>query len=322
MPAAAAPPSCKSIAKGKLDVELPANQRSSRMVRLTAGDTLSFLVSGSGDTLVTLVSGPDAPQKVVGPDTGRMADFSAKSTETYVFAIEAGTQGQAAVSVNCTRAGSAASSATTAPEMGFAVASIDAKGDGLASALSVGFAEMANMANGPAAPINLWIGEAQAAVFYDTAEEHPEDGGAIALSLGANAEVRPTDLPDIFARLGRCEEERVGESEVEVAMAQSAILADFSFEATPIETASIKPRDGAKPAKGNVEQPPVTTATAETWVTAIDNSNGTNADVATTVAVSRPAAMSSELPPPMALGGALPIDNVHSGTPAADAPTQ
>lgn len=315
--ASAGTPGCKSIAKGKLDVELPANQRSSRMVRLSAGDNLSFLISGSGDTKVTLVSGSGAPRPIVTPESGRMASFSAPASEAYVFAIEAGPDSQASVAVNCTRADSASAAAEPEP-----ITIEDSPSR--ASAFSIGFAEIAASKLSDE-PLGRWIGKETASAFCDTASDDIYAGG-IALSLGANAEIGPDDLPEVLERLTRSEDDAVGLSDVQVAMAQQAILADFKFEPIPLamvankapKPAAQKPSDAYSPAA----EAQHAAASAETWVAAVHDRRVDDSEVEATVSVSRPAALASAdfPPPPMALGAALPFDEVQ--TSAADMPTQ
>lgn len=294
----AAPPSCKSIAKGLLDAEVPAGQRSSRMVRLDAGDTVNFLLSGAQSSVV-LVAGDGAPRVLVSADGERMATFAAPTSETYVFAVEAGDAAATTVGVNCTRA----TGATASDTLELPVASLATTGSATArhSAFSLGFAEMVANSKDQSA-ITRWAGNRAAALPFDTSAEFG-DAGAVSLALETSTEIGPDEIGEVLDRVARVSTEDEGLSEVQVAMADTAIPAndvDFEFHSDArVSTASAA-------GKGKRSSAAVVAA-ADTWVTQLNDAyDGGSSETS----VSRPAAVASSklLPPPMALGAPLPFD--------------
>jgi hypothetical protein len=321
----AGPPGCKSITKGTLDVELSAGQRSSRMVRLAKGDTISFSVQGTGAT-VTLVSGAQAAQVL--PAVGGMATYDAPSTATYVFSIEAGRDTKTAVAANCTRPGG--DNATLAPghakqavELEITQFETDLSGT-RGAAFSLGLSEFAAAADAARAPVDRWGGAGT--VFVSTSDDDPEGASAFTLSLYANAEIGPDDLGTVLDRMQRvASAEVVGESEVQAAMASTAVGPDLSFDAAPLQrvaqsvrgsTSARRTHDGQAPegqAPDGMAQPPA--APQELWVTQLHESRSPDSAVTETAVVRRDVVAGTPLPAPMSLGAVLPAD-AEADTPA------
>lgn len=306
----AGPPSCKSIIKGMLDVELPAGQRSSRMVRLNAGDSVSFLVSGATDTTVRLVSGSGAPQVILTRETGAMATFTAPVAETYVFAIEAGQEGMTSVNVNCAKAGGerGREAATELPLVTIDSAA-DADKTDRRSSFSVGFAELVALSKENRTPIDRWIADGGRSLFVDTEDAEGGNAGEVTVSLVANAEIGPDDILNVLDRVAQCSSADGGMSDVEVAIAETAILPeDLTFETSPAPaTTNRKKARNMGTDVAALAAPP-----SETWVTFLHPQHvGDEAEGDTAVSVSRPAAIAASdfPPPPMALGAALPFES-------------
>lgn len=300
MPALAGPPGCKAIMKGTLDVSLPAGQRSSRMVRLNAGETINFSVhAGASSASVTLVSGGDAPKTLL--ERSGMTTYAAPASATYVFAIEAGADSSASVSANCSRPDrDTAGSAIKVKEV--EVAQIVADMDGTrGSAFSVGLSEFAAAAEAARAPVDRWADAAdRAAVAIDTAAGH-EDVSAATLSLSASAEVSPGDLAAVFARMDRVAPTDAPEDrDVNAALASALVGNDLTFEPQPATAA----RHNARRA---VAKAAPTVAPEELWVTQLHEDRTVDSAVTETAVLRRDTvAGAAGLPPPMALGGLVP----------------
>lgn len=306
MPVLAGPPGCKAITKGTLDVSLPAGQRSSRMVRLNAGETISFSVhAGASQTSITLVSGGDAPHKLAG--SGGMTTYAAPASGTYVFAIEAASDNATSVSANCSRpAGDTESAGIKVKEV--QVAQIVSDMDGTrGSAFSMGLSEFAAAAEAARAPVDRWADAAdRSAIAVDTAAGH-EDVSATTLSLSANAEVGPDDLASVLARMDRvAPTESPEEREANTALASALVGTDLTFE----------PQRGpvARSSTSHVVARAVP-APEELWVTQLHEDRTADSAVTETAVLRRDTvAGEASLPPPMALGALVP--GVGSGGPA------
>lgn len=319
----AAPPSCKSITKGNLDVQLPAGQRSSRMVRLNEGDTVNFLIdnTASGAT-VTLVSGAGAPQTLTTANTVGMASFCAPATATYVFAIEAGRETRTAVTANCVRAGEeAAIDVTARPELELAQMETDAEGIMRRSAFSLSLSEIASTAKAAASPLNQWSEDAVTApAAVDTAESDADAIGAAALSFSANSEIGPDELGTVLARIDRATAvaEAPADKDTQTAMTWSAILSPSLSFAPPRET---RVAHAKRPARDDAYVVGTATPPAqEWWVTHLQDDRQRATDTETAVARTDTVAYNPFPVPPMALGAFVPAsDGLASATSFAPA---
>ncbi len=307
--AGASPPSCKSITKGNLDVQLPAGQRSSRMVRLAEGDTVNFLIdNGASGATVTLVSGAGAPQTLLAPNAGGMATFCAPATATYVFAIEAGRDNHTAVSANCTRAGDVATfDATARPELSLAQLETDEEGLTRRSAFSLSLSEIAASAKVAASPFTHWSEDAEATpTSVDTSDGDADTISAAALSFSANSEIGPDDLPIVLTRIERtaAQGEAPVDVEAQTAMTWSAILTPGLSFAPPRETRVVAKRTTRKDAQIASETP----AAQDWWVTHLHDNRQSTETAATETAVARTDTVAyNPFPiPPMALGAFIP----------------
>lgn len=312
--APAAPPSCKSITKGTLDVELPAGQRSSRMVRLSQGEIVNFSVHGgaSGAT-VTLVSGNGSPQVLLSPGSSGIASFQAPETATYVFAIEAGRDDLATVSANCSKRSPAEDNAT-ARTSEITVAQIEADTEGLArrSAFSLGLSEFAASARAAESPVNRWADAATEAPALDTSGTQDDAVSSAVLTIAANADVGADDLDTVMARV-----DRVGpaatDGETQVAMTWSAILTpQLSFD-VPTDAKVADARRTAR--KGAPEAPKLQEIASATpaegwWVTHLEDNRGAEPVVTETAVLRRDTVAGAALPPPMALGAFVPTEGI------------
>lgn len=303
----AAPPGCKSITKGSLDVELPAGQRSSRMVRLRTGETVKFsLHGGASGATVMLVSGEGAPKALLTAGSGGLASFCAPADATYVFAIEAGRDDLTSVAANCLGSEQTATAPGAAPQTEIELAQIEADPEGLTrrSAFSLGLSEFASSARAADGPLSQWADPADAAMV-DTEAADADERGATVLSFSTNAEVRPDDLSDVLARMTRVSANQApAEVEAQTAMSTSAILdPGLSFAALPqaksVQASAAGKRDAAKTA------PAVELASDDWWITHVRSTQDT--DTTETAVLRRDAsAASGSFPPPMALGAFLP----------------
>lgn len=312
--ALANPPGCKSIAKGLLDVELPAGQRSSRMVRLAEGESVNFSIHSSAPgTTVTLVSGPGAPQPLNPAHAGSMINFSAPSAATYVFAIEAGRDGLAAVSASCVRQGETNAEASPAKELEVAQIEADAEGLTRRSAFSVGLSEFAATAKAATSPISQWCdaGEPDATAI-DTATSTDDQVGAAMLSLSANAKVGAEGLSDVLSRMARVEtSDTASDKETQAAMTWTAILApDLSFEPPRTRTADTGGKHVGRAGRHEVASAQPAAVSEDWWVTHLKDSRDADQTVATeTAVVRRDVVASTAFPsPPMALGAFIPTE--------------
>jgi hypothetical protein len=315
----AAPPSCKSITKGTLDVELPAGQRSSRMVRLAEGETVNFSIhSGASGATVTLVSGTGAPQTLMAANSGGMASYCAPATATYVFVIEAGRDNLTSVSANCTLAGATGQpeSATARTEVDLVQIETDAEGLSRRSAFSLGLSEFAASTKTADTPIHQWTGDnAILTSTVDTAGTDDDAASSAALSFSANAEIGPDDLAGVLARMERVSgADGAVDTETQTAMAWSAILAPgLSFAPAPQQTASAAKRFGRKATQ--VASMDATPAVEEWWVTHLQDNREAEAPATETAVLRRDAVASNTFStPPMALGGFIPPADVLPAT--------
>lgn len=307
----AGPPGCKGITKGSLDVALPAGQRSSRMVRLNAGETINFSVHGGAS--VSLVSGGDAPHKLSA--SNGMTSYVSPSTATYVFAIEAGSDSMTSVSANCSQPVVTASAdpapagtASTPPAKEVEVAQFTTDMDGTrGSAFSLGLSEFAAAAEASRAPVDKWADAADTtAAAIDTAEG-VEAASAATLSLSANAEVGPDDVASVLDRMQRVAPSATpAEHEAYLAMASAEVDADMTFEAAAAALSRPSARVVAKVERQEASP-------EELWVTHVHEDRTPESAVTETAVLRRDTvAAASTLPPPMALGGLV------QGEPAAD----
>lgn len=313
----ASPPSCKSITKGTLDVELPAGQRSSRMVRLAKGETVNFSIhSGASGATVTLVSGGGAPQTLMAPNSGGMSSFCAPADATYVFVIEAGRDNLTSVSANCTAAGKAATE-SAASRVDPAQIDTDTEGLSRRSAFSLGLSEIAASTKAANSPINQWCEGVTLASAVDTASGDDEAAGAAASSFSANSEIGPDDLAGVLARMQRTAEVN-GDTETQAPTTWSAMLAPgFSFAPQMIAaTRRAAPKSTQVAANDN------NVAMVEGWwITHLQDNRDetTNAAATETAMTRRDTVASNAFPtPPMALGAFIPADDTETAlTPAA-----
>lgn len=311
--AAAAPPSCKSITKGTLDVELPAGQRSSRMVRLSQGEIVNFSVhSGASEATVTLVSGAGSPQVVLAPGAKSIASFQAPENATYVFAIEAGRDNLATVSANCSKANPA--DEVVAARTDITVAQLEADAEGLArrSAFSLGLSEFAATARAAESPVNRWADASTEAPALDTAGTQDDVVSSTLLSFAANADVGAEDLDTVMARV-----DRVGpaatDGETQVAMTWSAILTpQLSFD-VPNDAKGSGAKRVAR--KGVAEAPKLQEIASATpaegwWVTHLEDNRGSEPVVTETAVLRRDMVAGTAFPAPMALGAFVPTEGL------------
>lgn len=313
--AQANPPSCKSITKGSLDVELPAGQRSSRMVRLTQGETVNFSIhSGASGATVTLVSG-GTPQTLHAPNAGGIAKFCAPATATYVFVIEAGRDNLTSVSALCSPAGGTASADEPGgQEMTLAQIETDAEGLSRRSAFSLGLSEFAAESRAASSPLNQWVGaNAAQEASIETDGSNDDAAGAAVLSFSANSEIGPDDLDGVLQRMHRvASADGAADKESQTAMTWSAILAPgLSFAPAPVATASASKR----PERKSVQVATVADAApsaGDWWVTHLqDNREAAEAPTTETAVLRRDAVASNVFQtPPMALGGFIPSSDV------------
>lgn len=318
MTASAAPPSCKSITKGSLDVELPAGQRSSRMVRLSQGDAVNFSIhSGASGATVTLVSGSGAPRVIVPPGSNGMARFEAPETETFVFAIEAGRDHVTSVSANCTKPGNFAEVAAARTDVTVAQIETDSEGLSRRSAFSLGLSEFAASARAAESPVNRWADAAAAAgPAIDTAGSNEDLISAAALSIASNADVNAEDLETITARIERAGPAAV-DGETQAAMTWAAILApELSFDTTtPATKVAEMKRPAAKAARdAGTQQVMASAADAQPidgwWVTHLEDDRGAENVVTETAVLRRDTVAGASFPPPMALGAFVPVEGI------------
>lgn len=317
---AGGPPSCKSISKGSLDVELPAGQRSSRMVKLRAGDIVNFSVHGgaSGAT-VNLVSGYGAPKALLEPGTSGITSFTAPVAETYVFAIEAGSGSLTSVSVNCTGAGQ-----SVGQSAGLS-GTVDAEGDSRRSSFSAGFAEIAATTTpGTRAPLSDWCDGDGATVAIDASS--PDGDGANDATLDLHTRIASNGVVEILERIERVEPHQtsgIGTGAAAALLWSAALSPDLTFETAPqpavVTTTRTRPTSDAR-----VASAPATTATLAAlepavegwWLTYLDDkSEGSGSEASPAPPASRNAIAASSFPPPMALGARLPADDAPAATP-------
>lgn len=309
--AQAEPPSCKSITKGTLDVELPAGQRSSRMVRLAEGETVNFSIhSGASGATVTLVSGGSAPQTLLAANSGGMATYCAPATATYVFVIEAGRDSLTSVSANCTAAGRVSAANTDArPEMVLAQIETDTDTEGLSrrSAFSLGLSEFAEATKAAKSPINQWIGDgAILASAIDTADGDDDAAGAAALSFSANSEIGPDDLPGVLDRMQRLASAAASaDAESQTAMTWAAILAPGLSFAPAAQPAAVAKRAVPRNTEVAVNDDAMP-AIEGWWVTHLQDNRESQATTETAVTRRDMIASNTFPTPPMALGAFIP----------------
>lgn len=323
--ALAAPPSCKSITKGTLDVELPAGQRSSRMVRLSQGETVNFSVhSGASGATVTLVSGAGSPLVVLAPGANSIASFEAPEAATYVFAIEASRESMASVSANCAKQGNAVTAEGSSPERTeITVAQMEADTEGLArrSAFSLGLSEFAASALAAESPVDRWADAETAAPAVDTAGSQDDAVSAATLQFASNSDVGADDLDTVQERMGRLGSPANTDDETRTAMTWSAILTpELSFEPARTTTVADAARASRKGSASDAAKLQVAAAAAPAegwWVTHLEDSRDNDHVVTETAVLRRDTIAGAALPPPMALGAFVPTEGIAAPSPPA-----
>ena len=324
-------PGCKAIAGGTLDVELPAGQRSTRMVQLSAGAKIKFECGGGAQgATVTLVSGQGAPRTILTAGKGPAeASFTAPDTTAYVFAIEAGGKAASSVKADCANSASANAPepADAAPELKVAQLEGDANGLSRRSAISVGLSEFAASARAGDSPIGQWTlySPGSGAEAVDTALAVDDEAAELSLRLSANSEINPSDLPDVLRRI-----ERVSKLDGAADKDTQSVL---TFAA--ISVPGLMPKEGNYRGQSEQVQQARATLASNTagaqsptaaqqdeadvsgwWVTHLKEEPGGLGDSTQTAVVRRDtpvvAASSAFPPPPMALGAFIPPPNAIS----------
>lgn len=327
---AAGAPGCKAISGGTLDVELPAGQRSTRMVQLSAGEQISFKCGkGTKGATVTLVSGQGEPKTILSSSGPAEASFTAPDTKAYVFAIEATGKVASSVKANCSGKASktAAGDGEETSELEVVQLEGDASGLSRRSAISVGLSEFAASVRAGDSPIGQWslYSPVSGAQAVDTAIAGDNEAAELSLRLSANAEINPSDLPDVLKRI-----ERVSKLDGEADKDTQSVMtfAAISVPGLMSDSAVYRGEDAKSGYAGETARLQRASANAPQhddadvhgwWVTHLKEEPGLG-DSTQTAVVRRDtpviAASSAFPPPPMALGAFIPPPDAIS--PATD----